>query len=426
VRQENFDLLIRCGSGILKGGILSSARLGIVSFHHADNRINRGGPAGFWEVYYRQAKTGFVVQRLNEELDGGAVILRGYIPTQDTHLLNVAMLLSKSFYHLRSLLLRIAQTGQLPAAEAQLPYSGKLFVAPRLHELIVYLYGQIVRSVYARSRRALRYRERWGICFAKTGWREAVLWRGTRVETPAGRFLADPFVATRDGRSCVFAEDFVFQTSKAHISVFELTDAGARELGIAVKEDFHLSFPYLFEYDGSLFMCPESGAAKEIRIYECTEFPLKWKPAAVAMKNVAAADSMIFQSEGLWWLLTNISPTEPRDCGSELYLFWNTNPLSDNWRPHARNPIHIDPQIARNAGLLKDDRELIRVAQSREFGSYGASATLFRITRISPDEYAEEPLSRITSGFVPGIHGAHHFHSNGAYSVWDFKKWERV
>jgi len=426
IRHEQFDLLIRCGKGILKGGILTSARLGIVSFHHGDNRVIRGGPPGFWEVYYRQPRTGFIVQRLTEELDGGGVIMRGYIPTQETQALNLTVLFNKSYHHLRTLLLQIGRTGQLPAAEAQTPFCGKLVVAPTLQQLTLYLSRYAARSFVTRVRRAFGYEERWGICFAKTQWRGAVLWRGTRIQTAAGRSLADPFVATRDGRTCVFAEDFVPCKQKGHISAFELTDGGARELGVVLKEDFHLSFPYLFTFDGKLFMCPESYEAKEIRIYECMEFPLKWKLAVVAMKNVTAADSMIFEKNGLWWLLTSINRTEPRAFCAELHLFWASTPLTSEWQPHACNPILTDPQTARNGGLLQDEGEIIRVGQCQGFRSYGASASLLRITRISPEEYAEELICRITPEFMPAIHGTHTFHSDGVYSVWDFKKWARA
>jgi len=200
--------------------------------------------------------------------------------------------------------------------------------------LVVYLSRQVARSVSERVRKALRYRERWGICFAKSDLRHVVTGRGTRVETPQGRFLADPFVVTRNGRACVFAEEFVFESSKGHIAAFELSDGGARPLGIALEESFHLSFPYLFEFNGTLFMCPETRATKDIRIYECTEFPLSWKLAGIAMNNVVAADTLIFPKHGLWWLLTGISWTEPHDC-SELHLFWARTPLEGKWVPHA-------------------------------------------------------------------------------------------
>ena len=426
IREERFDLLLRCGSGILRGPILECPRLGILSFHHGDNRINRGGPAGFWEIYHRQERTGFVLQRLTEELDGGDVILRGYIPTQDTHLLNSATLYAKSFYRLRALLTRIAQTGELPEPEAHYPYTGKPLTAPDLQQILVYLCRQAARSARAKARKALHYRERWDVYFTDAGWRSAVMWRGTRLANQAGHFLADPFVVTREGRTCVFAEDFVFGTGKGHVTAFEITDGSARELGTALQEDCHLSFPFLFEFDGGLFMCPESREAGEIRIYECVEFPLKWRLKTVAMPGVVAADTMIFQKNGLWWLLTNISQTEPHDCSSELYLFWATTPLSDDWRPHPLNPVVNDPLSARNGGLLIDDRELVRVAQSPRIGSYGATARLFRITRLTTEEYVEEPVSNITPDFAAGIHGSHHFHSNGGYSVWDSKRWERI
>ena len=33
-----------------------------------------------------------------------------------------------------------------------------------------------------------------------------------------------------------------------------------------LHEPFHLSFPYLFEHDGALFMCPETSENRDIRI----------------------------------------------------------------------------------------------------------------------------------------------------------------
>jgi hypothetical protein len=335
------------------------------------------------------------------------------------------MLLAKSYHALRALLLEVARTGELPPSEPHYPYSGKLFMQPRLGELVSYLSRQIHRSAQARARRALHYKERWGICYAPTDWRHAVLWRGTQVQTPPGHFLADPFVATRDGRTCVFAEEFDYRASRGHIAAFELTNEGAKRLGAVIKEDCHLSFPYLFEHDGKLYMCPESSEAKQIRIYECTEFPLQWKLARVAMKDVNAVDSMIFQKGDRWWLMTNISG-EPHECGAELHLFSAQTPLTDEWLPHPRNPINVDPKMARNGGLLNGGAELFRVAQDRQYDSYGTSARLFQIVRIDPNEYSEQLVSTIEPSFARGLSGTHHLHSNGKFSVWDFKKWERI
>ena len=63
-------------SGILKGEILKLTKFGVISFHHGDNRFYRGGPSGFWEVFNNELSSGFIIQRLNDELDGGMVLFR--------------------------------------------------------------------------------------------------------------------------------------------------------------------------------------------------------------------------------------------------------------------------------------------------------------------------------------------------------------
>ena len=88
----NLNLIVRGGSGILKGDILTVCPNGIISFHHADNDINRGGPAGFWEVYQKLPRTGFIIQRLKDELDGGDVLFKGYVSTKFIYTLNLAVL----------------------------------------------------------------------------------------------------------------------------------------------------------------------------------------------------------------------------------------------------------------------------------------------------------------------------------------------
>jgi hypothetical protein len=153
---------------------------------------------------------------------------------------------------------------------------------------------------------------------------------------------------------------------------------------------------------------------------------MKWRLAVIAMRDVSAVDTMIFRENGSWWLLTNLSTTEPDEWSAELHLFSAESPLADRWQPHRRNPLLIDPQRARNGGLLHDRGGLIRVAQKQGFQSYGASANLMRMTRIDDEEYSEELVSHITPSFMPGLHGTHHLHSNGIYTVWDFKRWERV
>ena len=93
----NFDLILRTGTGILKGNILNIPKYGIISFHHGDNSfLYRGGPCGFWEIYNKSDFTGFIIQKLSSELDGGDVLYRGITLTKPLWMLNKAHIKEKS------------------------------------------------------------------------------------------------------------------------------------------------------------------------------------------------------------------------------------------------------------------------------------------------------------------------------------------
>ena len=45
---------------------------------------------------------------------------------------------------------------------------------------------------------------------------------------------------------------------------------------IVLTESFHLSYPYVFKYDGIYYMIPETYHANSIRVYQATNFPYDW------------------------------------------------------------------------------------------------------------------------------------------------------
>jgi len=172
-------------------------------------------------------------------------------------------------------------------------------------------------------------------------------------------------------------------------------------------------------------MCPETGNTNEIRVYENLEFPLKWRLSKVIMKNVSAADSMIFHKNDRWWLFTNIDPIFSGDHSSMLYIFHADSPLSNSWIPHRMNPVIVDPCKARNGGILIEDESVYRVSQRQRFGFYGASIAINKISTLTADEYIEEEISRIDPDFFVDIAGTHQFHSNGHFTAFDFVSLEQ-
>lgn len=422
IRSESLDVLIRCGSGILKGEILTVCKYGIISFHHADSKINRGGPAGFWEAFNKDDSTGFTIQQLTDELDGGNVLFQGHFTTQDYYLLNQAYLYAKSNFYMKKVLSDLATTRDLPAVNNSLPYFNKLYKRPTIKNQILYI-GSLVMTKLSRKfiyKFSMKKYDRWGVAFQFTNWRNLVMWKSVKIKNPPNHFLADPFVVSENNKHYCFVEDFDYSSNKGCIGLYELNESFAISKGAVIVEPFHLSYPYVFKFQSKYYLVPETSINRDIRLYEAEEFPLKWKFLKTIFTNIDAVDTTIFEKDNTWWLFTNIDCSQSGDYCSELSIFYSDNPLADNWIPHPKNPVICNSLNARMGGILFDDSQIYRVSQKQGIGRYGKASNLNKIIRLSKTDYLEELQLTIQPNFFNNLLGTHHLHSNGEVTVFDF------
>jgi hypothetical protein len=418
IKELDLDLLITTGSEMMRGNILHAARLGVLGIGSAGNKTYCGDSIGFWECYHKYPKTGFTIQSLTG--DGARnILLSGFFGTKFLFSLNQASLYKKITPHLRSLLKQVAATGALPEIQIHQPYSGAIFHVPKFSQGIQYILKALFRVGARVIFKLTKYQKKWEISFVPSSWKKAILWKSVKVKAPRGHFWADPFIYEHNGRTYCYVEDYVYKTDRAHISVLEVTDNGAEKIGECIKEPFHLSFPFLFNYAGNLYMSPECSGSRQIRIYKCTGFPLEWKLESIAMDNVAAADTMLFEHAGIWWMLTSIDESESNDYCSELYLFSSNSPIGAEWEPHPENPIRIDSEGGRNAGLLFDDGKIFRLAQRQGYDQYGQGLLMYEIIGLSKTIYSEKLFSEINPYFKEGLLGVHHLSTTGKITVFD-------
>jgi hypothetical protein len=427
IKSLNVDVLLSCQSGILRGGILNICEFGIISFDHGNNNKNRGGPAGFWEVFNRERSTGFIIQRLLDELDGGDVLMRGSIPTALVYARNLARICKKANIFMHRFLEDLGKTRILPQVLPKSPYAYKPYSIPSLHVLALYQIKTLI--IVTRNFFTILSRKyyRFGVAYQYVeNWQSSVLWRSNIIANPPYRFLADPFVFRQGNLDVCFVEDYDFRTNKGKISVFKINGNKYEELGPALDEPFHLSYPFIFTVDNELYMCPETCEIREIRLYKCTEFPLRWSFHKTLIKDVSAVDTNIFFFKDRWWLLTSIDSSEIGDH-SELHVFYSDAFDSNAWKPHAKNPVIFDSERARNGGFFYDGEKLLRVFQRHGFASlYGESMGIAQIKDLGMETYGEEVVSRIEPRFAPKIVGTHSFsYYNGLLAI-DFMKVERV
>jgi hypothetical protein len=438
IKNLNLDVLLHGGSGIPRDGILNVCEFGIISLQHGNNDVNRGGPPGFWEVFNRELSTGFIIQRLPDELHVGDaqvacdvidrdVLMKGSIATVSPYARNLAQIYKKSTIFMHRFLEDLGKTRILPQSLLESPYAHQLYTMPSLYVIALYQIKTLITTIRRHFNRWVGKDQRWNVAYQfAENWQSSALSRSNIIVNPPYRFLADPFVFRRGDLDVCFVEDYDFRTKRGKISVFKISGDKYEELGSALDEPFHLSYPFIFAVDNELFMCPETGEIREIRLYKCTEFPLRWSFHKTLMKDVSAVDTNIFFFKDRWWLLTTIDSSEIGDFCSELHVFYSDAFDSDAWTPHAKNPVIFDSERARNGGFFRDGEKLLRVFQRQGFDQYGESMGIAQINDLGTETYSEEIVSRIEPRFAPKIVGTHSFsYYNGLLAV-DFVKVERV
>jgi len=200
------------------------------------------------------------------------------------------------------------------------------------------------------------------------------------------RFVADPFVLRRGDRVFLFFEAWRTATRQGDIAWAESIDARAwRVGGVALDEPFHLSYPFVFEHEGDVYLVPESRSRGEVRLYMARPFPGRFELRAVLLRGRPYADSTLVPWGGRFYLFTS-----PADGRLELF---QADALVGLYRPHPASPlVSGDPCAARPAGrpfVWKGG--LIRFAQC-DVPVYGMSVRAFEVTALSPTAYAERPV----------------------------------
>jgi hypothetical protein len=189
-----------------------------------------------------------------------------------------------------------------------------------------------------------------------------------------------------------------------------------------LERDYHLSYPFVFEWQGARYMVPESSANRTLDLYRATRFPYEWTWERTLLSGVPLLDATLAEIGGRWWMFANspavVDATYDSSYWDELHLFVADTPLGP-WTPHRRNPVVSDVRRARPGGrLFQRDGSWYRPAQDCA-GRYGAGLSIQRITRIDADAYEEVPVAALTPSWRPGISGIHTINAAGGLTVID-------
>ena len=227
--------------------------------------------------------------------------------------------------------------------------------------------------------------------------------------------VADPFLFIHQNELYLFYEEKHLYTPGV-IRMMKTTDLKDWSKPVTVlQETFHLSYPYVFEHEGDVFMIPETCNVGEVRLYKADNEKLtNFSQNCVLLEHsqkdnhitIDYSDSSVFIKDGKYFLMTTLEI----DGNNSLFLYV-ADRLRGPYKEHPFSPICKSNKYGRNAGsLIQNYGKLFRVAQDCE-KRYGDNVHIFEITEMSKSSYKEVIVCNdIFDSSIPFYkHGGHQF-----------------
>lgn len=423
IRKHQLDVLLRFGFESLCVESLDISKYGTWFYSHGE----KSGPPGFWEVVENQPETVSTLMAIGGSFSTVHVLYRSYF---FTYPFSPTRHRSYFFWAAASFLPRQIRLLQKLGYDGFLRETDKFNAKPNItlnafevpsNWVTILSFTKIAFRLIKEFLRRIFFFKQWFLLFSFKDAELNNLDIFTKMTPTRNTFFADPHIIQKDETYYVFVEEFSAEEGKGHISFIEIDETGHWKAPVKVLEkDYHLSYPFLFEWDGKNYMIPESRANRTIDLYECTTFPTEWKFKKCLVENVSAVDTTLIYYFNKWWLFTGIAEYEGAAPNVELFLFFTDDIFSgSNWISHPQNPIVSDVKRARPAGgIFFRDGRLIRPSQDCS-KLYGYGFDLNEIVVLSESNYCEKKIMSVRPGWDKEILATHTFSTCNNLTVID-------
>lgn len=412
IRSFNLDFILRFGFGILKGEIMESAKYGIWSYHHDDDRKYRGVPTGFWEIWFNDPINAAILQRLTNQLDSGIILRKSYFSTIDHSWESNLDKLLKSTVEWPLQVCTDIENGNTGFLEVKNTPGTAIYKLPGNFKMLRFLLKLLVNKLQFHFH-DLFLTEKWNIGivsetlddFLKPG--EITLnntvW--LNINTQKSVYHADSFGFIKNDQIHILCEEYDYKNAKGFLTSFSVDKSSFRvhSKTKALEKEYHLAYPYLFEYQGSHYCIPENSEGGSVDLYwfEPDEGKLIFEQNLI--KNLQAVDPSLFFYNGYWWLFF----TDRISTNERLHI-WYSKHLSGPYTSHSNNPVKVDIRSSRPAGNpFVYDGKLFRPAQDCSIRS-GRRIYINEIIALTPTTFVETEFSIINPGhgskFRDGLH----------------------
>lgn len=268
------------------------------------------------------------------------------------------------------------------------------------------------------------YYHTWNIGFVELSPKDIVKSDSTQIpvhwvkHSYKDRFFADPFILSVDEKEIrVLVEDFPYYDKRGVISLLTIDRKTYTLLKkkVVLKQPFHMSYPFILRKDnGDIWVAPEASQSGNLYYYLMNQRSAMLENQRLLI-NEPLLDSTIVEYNGQWWLFC----TKRGDASNrDLFIYYSDAPEGP-WVPHAKNPVISDMAMARPAGyLVKDGEVLYRVIQKCDC-HYGEAINITKVMKLSTIEYEEVFVKELRAQKDEYDHSFHTINGFGNITVVD-------
>lgn len=241
------------------------------------------------------------------------------------------------------------------------------------------------------------------------------------VQLPVKTFYADPFVIKKDNLYYLFFEDYSDEKGKGHISVLTIDKKGTILSNKTVLEkEYHLSYPFVFEYNSECWMIPETAEDKNVQLYKALDFPYKWEFVKNLMTDIEFIDATLLVHDQKYWLFGTQQLSANTSTNDQLFIYFTDDLLTGDWKPHPQNPVATSISNCRPSGkIFYQNGKLYRPAQNNASFQYGFGICINEIEILTEFVYKEKLVKEFKPGLNIPFKAFHTLNTEGNFTVID-------
>ena len=431
LRTNDLDVVLRLGFKPLRGEVLGVARCGVWTFHFGATELSSGVPALFWEVVYDNPCSEVSLRVATGSSKEDLVLcksvfptLRGYWPAR-----NLFQPCWGSTHQVIRKLNELHQSGwdslveQAAAAEPSHGKAGPQRI-PTNWDMARWLLPHVDEEMNLRYNAwRIRRTDQWRIGIRRAASPSLITDRPEDksgfqwMPCPAGHYYADPMLYEHEGQGWIFFEDYIYEQARGRLCCAPVNQDGTfGSTSVCLDLDYHLSYPFVFEYDGEIFMMPESVGKGRVELWRATKFPFEWKLEKVLFEGLCVDTTPVFHQDR-WYFFTAL--LSRRKTHAAFGALFHAESLTGEWVLHPVSPISTDVRDARpGGGIVKVGDRLLRPLQDCS-ERYGRRLHIEEIVELTPETYRTRRLHSIEPDWEKGLEGVHTYGYCAGWEVLD-------